>query len=73
MKQKTALKQSIVGTWIAAVLVLIAAGLAIRWSGVWTFATVAFCATVLLGEIVNIAYIRRRAAKDRDFMERKTK
>ena len=73
MKIKTALKQSVAGAWIAAVLALGALALAIKIPNATTFALLAFIGFFLLGDIVNIILIRRKAAKDPSYLEEKIK
>jgi len=64
MKVKTALKQSIVGAWVTAVLVLGTIGLFVAIPNVTTGMFLAFTGLFLAGEVINVIRIRRRAAKD---------
>jgi predicted PurR-regulated permease PerM len=73
MKIKTALKQSIAGAWIAAVLALGALALAIKIPNAATFALLAFFVLFLIGDVVNIFLIKRRLSKDPTYLEEKIK
>jgi hypothetical protein len=73
MKVKTALKQSITGAWIAAVLALGALALAIKIPNATTFTLLAFFVLFLIGDVVNIIVIRRRLARDPRYVDEKIK
>jgi hypothetical protein len=73
MKMKTALKQSIAGAWIAAVLSLGALVLAIKIPNTTTFALLAFIVLFLIGDVVNIILIKRKAARDPAYLEERIK
>jgi len=73
MKIKTALKQSIAGAWIAAVLALGALALAIKIPNATTFGFFAFIVFFLIADVVNIIHIKRKAAKDSAYLEEKIK
>ncbi len=71
MKIKTALKQSIAGAKFAAVLFLIALWLVFKFPNWTTSLFLAFSAFYLLGDLVNIIRIKRKAAKDPGFLDEK--
>jgi len=73
MKIKTALKQSIAGAWFAAVLSSGALALAVKIPNAATFALLAFAVLFLIGDVVNIILIKRKAAKDPRYVEEKIK
>ncbi len=73
MKIKTALKQSIVGAWIAVVLSLGALALAISIPNTATSALLGFVVFFLIGDVVNIICIKRKAARDPVYLEEKVK
>jgi uncharacterized PurR-regulated membrane protein YhhQ (DUF165 family) len=73
MKIKAALKQSIAGAWIAAVLALGALALAIKIPNATTFGFFAFIVLFLMGDLVNIILIKRKAARDPMYLDEKIK
>ena len=73
MKIKTALKRSIAGAWCAAVLTLGALALAVTIPNATTLALLAFIGLFLVGDVVNIILIKRKAAKDPSYLEEKIK
>ena len=73
MKIKTALKQSIAGAWIAAVLALGALALAIKIPNATTYGFFAFIVLLLIGDVVNIILIKRRLTKDPTYLDEKIK
>jgi hypothetical protein len=64
MKIRSALKRSIVGAWVAAVLSLIALAIAVRWPNAFSFTFLGFSVLALIGDVVNIICIGRKAARD---------
>jgi ABC-type bacteriocin/lantibiotic exporter with double-glycine peptidase domain len=64
MKVRSALTQSIAGACFAAIFFLIALGLVIAFPNWITCLLVAISAFMLVGDVVNIIHIKRKAAKD---------
>jgi len=73
MKIKTALRQSITGAWVAAVLALGALALAIKIPNATTFTLLALFILFLIGDFVNIILIKRRLAQDPTYLDEKIK
>jgi hypothetical protein len=71
MKVKTALKQSIVGARVTAVLVVFTIALFVAIPNVTTGLFLAFTGLFLAAEVGTIIQIRRRAAKDPAYLEEK--
>ncbi len=71
MKIKTALKQSIVGARVTAVLSLGALALAIVIPNATTIGLFAFVLLFLIADVANIIKIKRKAAKDPAYLEEK--
>ena len=71
MKIKTALKHSIAAAKFAAVLVLISVWLVVRFPGGTTCAFLVSTVLFLIGDVINVVVIKRRAAKDPGYVEQK--
>jgi hypothetical protein len=71
MKIKTALKQSKVAVRVDAVLCLIALWLVVRWPNGYSIAFLVISTFYLVMEGINILHIRRKTAKDPNFLEEK--
>jgi len=71
MKVRSALQQSIAGAWFAAVFFLIALGLVIAFPNWVTCLGLAIAAFMLVGDVVNIIHIKRKAAQDPRFLDEK--
>ena len=71
MKTKTALKQSIVGARVTAVLSLGALALAIVIPNCTTIGLFVFVLFFLIADVANIISIKRKAARDPAYLEEK--
>ncbi len=73
MKIKTALKRSIAGAKFAAVLFLIALWLVFTYPNRATYFFLAVSAFYLIGDVVNIIWIKRKTGKDPGYLDEKIK
>jgi hypothetical protein len=71
MKHKTALRQSILSAKLLSVAVTLLAIIAWRWSNVFTLVALGILLFTLIGDIINIIYVRRKAFKDSMYLEKK--
>jgi hypothetical protein len=71
MKVRSALQQSITGAMFAAVFFLIALWLVIEFPNWITCLVLAIAAFVLLGDVVNIIHVKRKAARDPSSLDEK--
>lgn len=71
MKNKTALKQSYASLKFLSVAVVVLAILAIAYPGYYTAVPLAVAALYLLGDAYNIRYIKRQAAKDANYLDKR--
>jgi hypothetical protein len=73
MKQRTALKQSVVSVKFLSCAVVVMIALAVKYPGVYTLVPLVIFALYLALEAYNIHRIRKRAAEDPSFLDQKLK
>lgn len=71
MKSKTALKRSVSSVEFLSFAVLVFALCAWRWPNRFTLIPLGIFSFTLIGDIVNIFYIRRKANNDPSFLDKK--
>lgn len=71
MKNKTALKQSYASVKFLSVAVVILAALAVAYPSAYTAIPLAVAALALLGDAYNIRHIKRKAAKDATYLDKR--
>ena len=71
MKNKTALKQSYVSVKFLSVAVVILAVLTIAYPSVYTAVPLTVAALYLLGDAYNIRNIKRKAAEDATYLDKR--
>ena len=73
MKVRSALKQSVLGVKIMAIVLPIALILTVSFPNPFTYIISGVTVFTFVGEVVNIIYIKRKAAKNAEFLEEKVK
>jgi len=73
MKQRTALKQSVVSVRFLVCAVVVMLALAIKYPSSYALVFLAVLLLFLIGDAYNIYRIRRRAAEDPSFLDQKIK
>jgi hypothetical protein len=73
MKVKSALKKSVLGVKVMAIVLPIVLILTAFFPNAITFIISGVTAFTFVGEVVNIIYIKRKAAKNPEFLEEKIK
>lgn len=71
MKNKTALKQSIGSVKFLAVVVAVMIFVSIRYPSKYTLIPLVVFSIYFLGDVYNIYYIRRKAAQDRTYLDKR--
>jgi hypothetical protein len=71
MKNKTALKRSITSAKLLSVVVCLLGAVAFHWPNRYTLALLVLVSIILVGDFINIFYIRRKAAQDPAYLEKR--
>jgi len=69
MKVKSAIKQSVLGTKMMAIVLPIVLIFTVGFPNAFTYIISSVTAFTFVGEVVNIIYIKRKAAKNPQFLE----
>ena len=73
MKVESALKQSLLGVKIMTIALPIVLTLTVIFPNAYTYIISGVTAFTFVGEVVNIIYIKRKSAKNPEFLEEKIK
>ena len=73
MKNKTALKRSIVGFKFAIAMSVITLIIAIKWLNWYSVGFLAFALFHLVGDGINILYLKKKGTVDTEFLEQEIK
>lgn len=71
MKNKTALKQSIGSAKFLAVVIAVMIFLSLRYPSKYTIIPLVVFSMYFLGDVYNIYYIRRKAAQDPTYLDKR--